>query len=89
LADLQRRRSPDELRFKRWYESVIERFLETLARRPRVPVLWIQGMPTIRAIPLYGVAAPDQWFQAQAEPTESITVDFAAGPKGVRHARPS
>ena len=37
LADLQRRRSPDEMRFKRWYEAVVQRFLQTLARRPRVP----------------------------------------------------
>jgi len=37
LAALQRQHSPDELRFKRWYEAVIQRFLETLARRPRVP----------------------------------------------------
>ena len=29
-----------------------------------VPVLWIKGMPPIRAIPLYGVALPDQWFKA-------------------------
>lgn len=37
LTDLQRRGSPDEVRFARWYESVVQRFLDPLARRPRVP----------------------------------------------------
>ncbi len=37
LADLRGRHSPDETRFKRWYEAVVQHFLQTLARRPRVP----------------------------------------------------
>lgn len=37
MTDLRIRNQLDEGRFKRWYEQVIHRVLETLARRPRVP----------------------------------------------------
>jgi len=37
VSDLRSQRSPDEARFRRWYESVVRRFLQVLARRPRVP----------------------------------------------------
>lgn len=33
-------------------------------REIEVPVLWLDAIPTIRAIPIYGVASADQWFQA-------------------------
>lgn len=54
-----------------------------------VPVLWIKGMANIRAIPMYGVAAPDRWFQAQAEPTKPVQASLTAGHKGDRYAKPS
>lgn len=54
-----------------------------------VPVLWVKGMPTIRAIPLYGVSIADQWFQVQIEPTEPSATAFTAGQKGVWNARSS
>ena len=37
LADWQARESPHCERFMAWYEGLVNRFLATLARRPRVP----------------------------------------------------
>lgn len=52
-----------------------------------VPVLWIKNLATIRAIPLYGVASFEEWFQTRAEPTDAFKAEFGAAPKGVGHAR--
>lgn len=72
LAELRRQRSPDEIRFKRWAESIIESLLETLARRPRspdnqycielaVPPLFSVLPDAIRALGLKR-ARVDQWL---------------------------
>jgi hypothetical protein len=52
-----------------------------------VPVLWIKGMEPIRAIPLYGVAAPNQWFEVQTDPAQASATAFTVGTKGVWNAR--
>lgn len=31
-----------------------------------VPVLWLADLPTIKAIPLYGVATEDFWLQSDS-----------------------
>lgn len=63
---------------------------ECLADQPgefevvEVLILWLKGLEPIRAIPRYGVASSEQWFQAQSKPTESLKVSFAADrPKAV------
>jgi hypothetical protein len=34
--------------------------------RVNVPVLWLANLPTIKAIPLYGVATEDFWLQSDS-----------------------
>lgn len=35
--------------------------------RVNVPVLWLNGLPPIKAIPLYGVATEDYWLQSDSQ----------------------
>ncbi|MFO1264934.1 MAG: hypothetical protein U1E84_16660 [Rhodoferax sp.] len=49
-----------------------------------VPVLWIEGMQTIQAIPLYGVSVAKQWFQGQVDRMDPSACTVNAGSKGLR-----
>ena len=72
LADLQSRRSPEEMRFRRWYESVVQHSLQTLERRPRVPdnhyCIALAAPPLVSSLPnvIRGLglkrASVEQWL---------------------------
>ena len=52
-----------------------------------VPVLWTKGLPTIRAIPLYGAASAERWFEAQADLTDALKAGAPVAAKGAQRAR--
>lgn len=72
MTELRESRSIEAARFKQWYEAVINHFLQTLARRPRVPdnhycielaeVPWVSSLQM--AIQGLGLkkASVDQWL---------------------------